>query len=415
MVAAASGRSSPIGKLPTGWQLKPLGSFCPKIGSGATPLGGKSVYLSERTSYALIRSQHVFDRHFDSDGLAFITDSQAEDLRNAEVQSGDVLLNITGDGVTFARACLVPASVLPACVNQHVAIIRVDPATCVPGFLLSFLTHPATKRYMESFNTGASRRAITKGHIESFNIPVPPLAVQVRISGILSAYDDLIVNNTRRIQILERMAQALYREWFVHFRLPGHAQVKLAASPLGRLPQGWQAKNLGDVVELAYGRSLKSEQRVNGPYPVYGSSGVVGVHNEALVKGPGIIVGRKGNVGSVFWTDDDFYPIDTVFFVRTEAPLHYVFYNLKHQTFLNNDAAVPGLNRNAAYMKPFILPDSGTLAAFQSFVEPVFKQLRILNLKNANLRRTRDLLLPKLISGALDVSKLDMETGAAAS
>lgn len=142
--------------LPTGWRIARLGSFCTKIGTGATPRGGQEVYLNRRVSHALIRSQHVFDRYFDTCGL-----------RSAEVQSGE-LLNITGDGVTFGRACLVPDSILPACVNQHVSILRTDRAQCLPGYFLSFLTHSATKGYIDSFNAGGSRRAITKGHIESF-------------------------------------------------------------------------------------------------------------------------------------------------------------------------------------------------------------------------------------------------------
>lgn len=274
-------------------------------------------------------------------------------------------------------------------------------------FLYYTVTCQKFTEYLSANVKGAAYPAVDTETFARAEIWLPDLLRQKKIAAILSAYDDLIENNTQRIQILEQMAQAIYREWFVHFRFPGHEKVKLVESPLGKIPQEWQAKNLGDMAELAYGKALKAEQRMDGPYPVYGSSGVVGHHNEALVKGPGVIVGRKGNIGSVFWSDDDFYPIDTVFFVRSEVPLHYVFYNLKHQTFLNNDAAVPGLNRNAAYMKSFIVPDGRTLSMFQSFVEPIFKLLRFLSLKNTNLRRTRDLLLPKLISGELDISKLN--------
>src|SRR5208283_1874320 len=127
--------------------------FCSKIGTGATPRGGSEVYLNTRKSHALIRSQHVFDRHFDEKDLAFISEIHANELRNAEVQSGDVLLNITGDGVTFGRACIVPDRILPACVNQHVSIIRTNRGECDPGYLLSVLTLPATKGYIESFNS----------------------------------------------------------------------------------------------------------------------------------------------------------------------------------------------------------------------------------------------------------------------
>ncbi len=150
------------------------------------------MYLQERVSHALIRSQHVFNRSFDDNGLAFISPEASAQLKNASVLPGDILLNITGDGVTFGRACLTPEAILPACVNQHVSIVRVDQRECVPGYLLAFLTHPLVKRYMEAFNTGGSRRAITKGHIESFRVPLPPLAVQRRIAVVLSAYDDLI-------------------------------------------------------------------------------------------------------------------------------------------------------------------------------------------------------------------------------
>ncbi len=94
-----------------------------KIRSGATPSGGESAYLPQRQRYALIRSQNVFDRYFDETGLAFISDEQASGLSGAEVMLGDLLINITGDGITFARSCLVPATVLPACVNQHVTLV----------------------------------------------------------------------------------------------------------------------------------------------------------------------------------------------------------------------------------------------------------------------------------------------------
>ena len=110
------------------------------------------------------------------------------------------------------------------------------------------------------------------------------------------------------------MARRLYEEWFVHFRFPGHEEVSFKESELGEIPEGWECSSLQEFIELAYGKALKKSERKPGPYPVYGSSGEVGTHSEPLVKGPGIILGRKGNVGSVFWTEDDFYPIDTVYY-----------------------------------------------------------------------------------------------------
>jgi type I restriction enzyme, S subunit len=233
------------------------------------------------------------------------------------------------------------------------------------------------------------------------NIPYPSLIIQKRISKILSAYDDLIENNTRRIRILEEMAQAIYREWFVAFRFPGHEGVRRVESAMGRIPEGWEIKKLGEMMELAYGKGLKSEVRKPGQIPVFGSAGVVGFHDESLVNGPGIIVGRKGNVGSIFWTYVNFYPIDTVFYVKTALPLLYVYYNLRTQNFINNDAAVPGLSRNQAYLLPFLVPQTEILRRFSNFIEPMFREVDVLQKKNNNLRKQRDLLLPLLVNGEL--------------
>jgi type I restriction enzyme, S subunit len=144
------------------------------------------------------------------------------------VQEGDILLNITGDGVTFGRSCIAPSWILPACVNQHVAIVRVDPTICSPGYLLSYLTHPLVKPYIESFNAGGSRRAITKSHIESFLVPLPPLEVQEQIAAILGSLDDKIELNRRMNETLEAMARALFKSWFVDFDPVRARRIQLA-------------------------------------------------------------------------------------------------------------------------------------------------------------------------------------------
>jgi type I restriction enzyme S subunit len=151
----------------------------------------------------------VFDGHFDATGLAFITAEQADALRGVALLSNDILLNITGDGVTFARACLVPSAVLPACVNQHVCIVRVDPTKADPRYVLGYLTHPETKAYIESFNAGGSRRAITKGHIQSFVLPLPPLKEQRRIAAALGSLDALIETDRKQAVRLEALARVI--------------------------------------------------------------------------------------------------------------------------------------------------------------------------------------------------------------
>lgn len=216
---------SPIGPLPDGWQLRPLKEVATKIGSGATPRGGSAAYLEARVNYSLIRSQCVFDRSLDLSTLSFIDDEQARSLRGVEVRSGDLLLNITGDGVPFGRCCMVNDAALPAVVNRHVAIIRTNSAILEPGYLLSYLVHPEIKGYVESFNAGGSRHALTKGHIENFQIALPLLSEQRAIAATLGALDDKIELNRKMNATLEAMARALFRDWFVDF---GPTRAKMA-------------------------------------------------------------------------------------------------------------------------------------------------------------------------------------------
>jgi len=410
------------------WPVVSLAEIAIKIGSGATPKGGADAYLPSRVRFALVRSQNVFDRRFDHDGLAFISDKQVDGLRGVILQPNDILLNITGDGITFARACIVPKDVLPACVNQHVSIIRLDSQRADAGYVLAFLTHPEVKSYIESFNAGGSRRAITKGHIESFRLPLPSLPEQRAIAHILGTLDDKIELNRRTNETLEAMARALFKSWFVDFdpvrakaerRAPGLPKPladlfpdSFEDSELGEIPKGWGVRKLGNLMELAYGKALKAEDRKDGAVPVYGSNGQVGWHDEPLVAGPGIVVGRKGNPGVVTWAPTDFFAIDTTFYVVPAVNCHSLHFLLHALTIhdlasLGADSAVPGLNRNMAYMSTQVLPPRPLLDKFDSYASAIASRVNETNEESRTLAALRDTLLPKLISGEVRVTTLE--------
>jgi type I restriction enzyme S subunit len=230
-------------------------------------------------------------------------------------------------------------------------------------------------------------------------IALPPLPVQRRVTDILGAYDDLIENNLRRMVLLEEAARLLYREWFVLLRFPGHEHTRI----INGVPAGWERKSLGEVATLKYGKALREEERQDGAIRVYGSSGVVGTHDQKLVSGPGIVVGRKGNVGSVYWVDGAFWPIDTVYYVDAVESSLFLLHNLMDQPFQSSDAAVPGLNRSYASGLPVLLPKKALRDEFEACARVFREQIRVLAQMNVKLRAGRDLLLPRLMSGEIVV------------
>jgi type I restriction enzyme S subunit len=331
-------------------------------------------------------------------------------MRRGFPQLGDVLLT-TEAPLGEVAMLRTPERIALA---QRVILLRGDPKLVDRRYLFAAMRSPLVQARLQARATGTTVLGIKQKELRLVEIPLPPLALQETIGAVVSAYDDLIENNARRISILEEMAQAIYREWFVEFRYPGDAGVPLVGSDLGPIPEGWILGHLRDVVELAYGKGLKASDRRGGPIPVYGSGGVVGSHDTALVQGPGIVVGRKGNVGSVHWSDASFFPIDTTYFVKTDLPLTYVNFALRDLKFIDSHAAVPGLSRDQAYGLPFLVPKAEVLQQFDEVISRMFALRLTFIGANVNLRTTRALLLPRLISGEIDVSGLDIVVADAA-
>lgn len=382
------------------WQSEPLSALTLKIGSGSTPRGGDSVYISEGTT--LIRSQNVYNNEFSTDGLVYIDEKTAEKMKGVSVEKEDVLVNITGDSV--ARCCLVHDAVLPARVNQHVAILRTNPKKLLPHFLAFYMVSPFMQAKMLSWaGTGGTRKALTKGMLGGFEIPLPPVDVQDKIVQKIKTYNDLIENNRRRIQLLEESARLLYQEWFVHLRFPGHKQVKITDG----VPEGWSKEPLENLLVLQRGFDLPVSKRIEGSVPIYASTGINGFHNVAKVKGPGVVTGRSGSLGTVMYVAKDYWPLNTTLWVKEfkkASPIFatYLLRAMKLEGY-NGGAAVPTLNRNDVHKVDVLCPESKLMNEFEVQVENIFKQIDKLKEYNEKLAQARDLLLPKLMSGELTV------------
>jgi type I restriction enzyme S subunit len=361
-------------------------------------------FLDDDTQVPLVKGENLQQGYVDWSASKYWRKEEYQDFEKYHLLPGDVIIAMDRPWVTAGLKWSYiknhdPKSLLV----QRVARLRGKDGLS-QSFLKVLISSDYFSCYVQPIVTGVNVPHISGKQIADFKAPIPPLVVQNKIAAILSSYDDLIENNKCRIAILEKMAEEIYREWFVRFRFPGYQDAEFEKG----IPKGWGVKKLNDICELLYGKALTQEEREDGPFPVYGSSGVVGYHKKALTNSGGIIVGRKGNVGSIHWCDVPFFPIDTVYYVKSDLSMHYVFYLLGSMNFINNDAAVPGLNRNQAYSNLLLMPGLDLIELFEVHVKPLFEQKKLLAEQIQNLEATKSLLLPRLISGKLSVEDLNI-------
>ncbi|MBN1535923.1 MAG: restriction endonuclease subunit S [Anaerolineales bacterium] len=396
------------------WKTIKLATLCNKIGSGATPRGGKETYHDDGP-YALIRSQNVLDFFLSKEGLAYINKDQAMQLNNVEVKEGDILLNITGDSV--ARVCQVSKELLPARVNQHVSIIRPDVSRLDPEFLKYYLLNPKFKNHMLGLaSVGGTRNALTKGMIEDFSIQVPPLPTQNRIAEILSALDDKIELNRQTNATLEAIAQSIFKEWFVDFNFPD-ATGEMVDSELGMIPKEWRVGKLEEII-TNFDRKrvpLSSRERENrkGAFPYYGAASILDYVDDYLFDGVYLLMGEDGTVitedgkpvlqyvSGKFWVNNHTHVLQGKKPFSTE----YVLLQLKNTNVKHivTGAVQPKINQGNMNELPVVIPDEFTLLSFQDTITPIFSNILDTEQETSILTGIRNNLLPKLLNGEIEV------------
>lgn len=311
--------------------------------------------------------------------------------------------------------------------------LTVDEKKADAAFLYYYFRAARTVQQIHNlaFSTGVPH--INLDILRNFEVRLPPLHAQKRIRAILSAYDDLIENNTRRIKVLEEMAQAIYREWFVNCRFPGHKKVKLVNSPLGQIPDGWSVVGLADLTDvnaLSICRAEEPEEILYVDIASVSPGSIDEAKRMRFAEAPGR-ARRIVRHGDVIWSmvrpnrrsyglvldPEPNLIVSTGFAVLspTKVSFSYLYHIVTTEDFVGylanraTGAAYPAVKAEDFEQAQVLRPASDLLDHFHALAAPMLELKEGLARKNRTLRQTRDLLLPKLISGDLDVSDLDIQ------
>nr|WP_213072350.1 restriction endonuclease subunit S [Acinetobacter cumulans] len=370
----------------------------------------------------------------------YLSEAGRQSLKNYLIPKDSVAVSCIGSDM--GKAILLKKD---SVTNQQINTIIVDASKHNPKYIYYVLS--LKQEELKSIAGGSATPILNKGHFSKVVIELPDKVDQDNIVQVLDSLDCKIELNNQTNQTLESIAQALFKSWFIDFEpvrakieakqngedpelaamcaISGKSETELKQMPeddfaelqataalfpaelmeseLGKVPNGWLPVNIEYFIELIYGKALKKTERIHGVYPVYGSGGLTGWHNKALVKGPGVIIGRKGTIGSIFLENKDFYPIDTTYYVKTKNNCSLLFAYYLLQTLglekMNTDAAVPGLNRQNFYHLEVPFYSSDLIEKYTKTIENIISKNLSIKKENEYLIGMRDSLLPKLLSG----------------
>ena len=373
----------------------------------------------------------------------FISLQRGHDLPEQERKSGDVPIlgsfGVTGwhnkaiakapgltigrSGASFGTATYTEQDYFPL----NTALYVTDFKGNNPKFSYYFAKHFD----FSAFNSGSAQPSLNRNFINPVEVSIPPLVEQKAIAHILGTLDDKIELNRKTNETLEGMAKALFKSWFVDFD-PVRAKAEgrptgfpaeisdlfpdsFEDSELGEIPSGWEVGGLEEFLVLQRGFDLPAPQRIKGAYPVVAASGVSGTHNEPMAFAPGVVTGRSGVLGKVFYIQTDFFPLNTTLWAkefRLATPIYgyFLLCDIDFAVF-NAGSAVPTLNRNHLGSLRFPLPPKAVVVSFTDIAIDLMKRKEGIIAETSNLSATRDALLPKLISGEIRIPDAEKMLG----
>lgn len=317
------------------------------------------------------------------------------------LQANDIVIGMDGSRVGKNKA-RIKGEDLPLLLAQRVACVRHN-ELAEQDYLYYNIFSKKFVDYVNSIHTGSAIPHISQKQIEDYKILLPNLETQRRIASILSSLDRKIELTNKINADLEEMAQAIFKNWFVDFE--PFKNGKFVDSELGMIPEGWKVGCLGDLITIKYGKDHKKLD--DGTFPVYGSGGLMRFVNSWLYNGESVLIPRKGTLDNIMYVCEKFWTVDTMFFSvpKMDYVMKYVYNYIKRFDFskMNEGTSVPSNTAARLNKMQILIPTHEVLEMYDETLCPIYNKRKMNDKESRTLSLLRDTLLPRLMSGELEV------------
>lgn len=381
------------------WEKVRLKDICESIADGDHQPPPKSI-----NGIPFVTIANITDNKIDFSKSMFVSNDYYENLdQKRRAQKDDILYSVVG---TFGIPVFIK-EYKPFVFQRHIAILRPNKNNIDAKFLYYMMLSKNFYMKADSVAIGAAQRTITLNSLRNIEVDVPKIETQRRIADILSTYDDLIENNQKQIKLLEEAAQRLYKEWFVDLRFPGYEQTKI----IDGVPEGWKQEKIDDIFLIKYGKTLPvSKIKQQGKYPVYGANGILGYYEQKNCNDYVVLVTSRGNgSGTVSRTHDkESFVTNNSFIIsplKQSMCVSYIYCLMKQIDFKSicTGSAQPQLTNNSISMITLLIPSDRLIKRFCEVCQPFYLKIEAILEQNNMLKEARDRLLPKLMSGEIEV------------
>ena len=356
-------------------------------------------FVTFETEHPYIRARDIKEGKINTDDLIYLEDDVFQKIKRYIINSGDIAITIVGASVGdigYASKNVDGYNLTENAVRLTNYKNNVD-----SKFLHYVLVQKQYHDYMQLIAGAAAQPKLGIYKVNRIKVELPDLKKQKRIADILSTYDNLIEINNKRIRLLEQMTENLYKEWFVRFRFPGYEDAEFDNGA----PKYWEYSKLINFIDVRYGKDHKSIEE--GTIPILGSGGIMRYGDRALYNGEAVLIPRKGSLNNIMYINGEFWTVDTLFYSipKIKNIARYLYFTFKYfdMDSLNSGASIPSMTTDIIYHLKMRQPDATVLEMFDEVLKPIYEEMDILGKQNDSIKNQRDMLLPRLMSGKLEV------------